>query len=55
MKKKRAGVEIELVIPANTVEAVKERLGEITTRETQGAYLKRMAQAAKAMEKRYGK
>lgn len=46
MKKKRTGVEVALVLPAEPA---------ITTKESQAAYLKRMAQAAKAMEKRYGK
>lgn len=48
MKKKRCGVEVKLDLGP-------ERAALITTRETQAAYLKRMAGAAKAMEKRYGK
>lgn len=44
--KKKQGVEVELVIPPEPV---------VTTRESQAAYLKRMALAAKAFEKRYGK
>jgi hypothetical protein len=46
MKKQRPGVEIELVVPPEPV---------VTTTESTAAYLKRMAAAARAMEKRYGK
>ncbi len=46
MKKKRPGVAVALVVPAEPT---------ITTRESTASYLKRMAAAAKAMEQRYGK
>ncbi len=58
----KKGVEVPMSVPANTVEAAKERLEEIekkptrmSTGESEEVYLKRMEKSNKEQEKRYGK